>query len=111
LYDNAIKKAKKAGLSYVPNGTVKKIVNKEEEMAGLAVNTISLDTMRSKVKRCNLTAFNKNQQSLIMDLEPNICKFCIRLGKMGCPLTKTTVIELLNDLVSGTELESEIVIC
>ena len=109
LYDDKIKEAKKAGLSYVPNGTLKKIISEEEEKAGLSVNTISLDTVRSRVKRCNLTAFNKNQQSPIFQIEPIICEFCIRLGKMGRPLTKTTVIELANDLVSGTELECEII--
>jgi hypothetical protein len=27
---------------------------------------------------------------------------------MGCPLTKATVIELANDLISGTKLEQKI---
>jgi hypothetical protein len=31
LYDDKIKEAKKAGLSYVPNGTLKQIISKEEE--------------------------------------------------------------------------------
>jgi hypothetical protein len=49
LYDYEINEAKKAGLSYVPNGTLKKIVDKEEEKAGLSVNIISLNTVRSRV--------------------------------------------------------------
>ncbi len=61
------------------------------------------------MKRCNLTAFNKNQQSLIFQIKPIIWEFRIRLVKMGCPLTKTTIIELANDLMSGTELECEII--
>ncbi len=61
LYDDKIKEAKKAGLSYVPNGTLKKNANNEEDnKAGLSVITISLDTIRSRVKRCNLTAYSKN---------------------------------------------------
>ena len=38
-------------------------------------------------------------------------EFCVRLGKMGCPLTKTTVIELANDIISGTELKEEVLNC
>jgi len=110
-YQKKIDEAKKAGLANVPNGTLKKIVNKEEEKAGLSVNTISLDTVRSRVKRGNLSAYNENQQSPILDIEPLICEFCIHLGKMVRPLTKTTVIELANDLASGSDLEQKIVVC
>ncbi len=110
-YQKKIDEAKKAGLANVPNGTLKKIVNKEEEKAGLSVNTISLDTVRSRVKRGNLSAYNENQQSPILDIEPLICEFCICLGKMGRPLTKTTVIELANDLASGSDLEQKFIAC
>ena len=110
-YQEKIDEAKKAELANVPNGTLKKIVNEEEEKAGLSVNTISLDTVRSRVKRGNLSAYNENQQSPILDIEPLICEFCIRLGKMGRPLTKTTVIELANDLASGSDLEQKIIAC
>jgi len=41
--------------------------------------------------------------SPIHDVEPTLCDFCIRLGKMGNPLTKTTIIELANDLIAETE--------
>jgi hypothetical protein len=92
LYNEKINEAKKAGLRFVPNGTLKKLVNEEEDKAGLAVNTIALETVRSRIKRGNLTAYNKNQQSLITDIKPIIVEFCIHLRKMGCPMTKTTVI-------------------
>ncbi len=111
IYDEKLKEAKKAGLRFIPNGTLKKIVNKEEVNSGLSVNTISLETVRSRVKRGNLTAYNKNQQSPINKIEPIIVEFCVRLGKMGCPLTKTTVIELANDIISGTELKEEVLNC
>ena len=101
----------KSGLPNVPSGTLKKIINEEEEKAGLSVNTISIDTIRSRIKRGNLAGFNKNLQSPIYSIEPLICEFCIHLGKMGCPLTKTTVIELANDLISGTKLEQKITEC
>ncbi len=111
LYKSTIEEARKAGLSNVPNGTLRKIINEEELKAGLSVNSISLDTVRSRVKRGNPDAYNESQQSPIKELEPIICELCIRLGKMGRPLTKTTIIELANDIVLDTEYQSKIVEC
>jgi hypothetical protein len=44
-------------------------------------------------------------------VEPTICQICIRLGKMGNPLTKTTIIELANDLLADTEYLDKIQDC
>jgi hypothetical protein len=65
----------------------KKIVTEEVEKAGLETNSISLETIRSQVKRDNVTAYNPFEMPLIANIEPIICDFCIRLGKMGEPLT------------------------
>jgi hypothetical protein len=60
------------------------------------------------VKRGNPEAIVESRKSLISELEPIICEFCIRLAKMGRPLTKTTVIELANDLIMDTEFQSKV---
>jgi len=60
LYKRAIDDAKKLGHASVPNGTLKSIVLAEEEKLGLSVNSISLHTVRSRVNRGNLGAFNLN---------------------------------------------------
>ena len=78
---------------------------------GLSLNSISADTICSRIKRGNLGAENKNQISPLHDVEPLILEFCIRLAKMGRPLTKTTVLELANDLIAGTEVEELIADC
>jgi hypothetical protein len=83
LYLAELEQAKKLGLANVPNGTLRKIVNEEEEKAGLSVNSISLDTIRSRVKRGNPTAISESRLSPISELEPIISEFCIRLAKMG----------------------------
>jgi hypothetical protein len=49
--------------------------------------------------------------SPIHDVEPTLCDFCIRLGKMGNPLTKTTIIELANDLIAETKYKEKIKDC
>ena len=60
-----------------------RIIKEETEKAGLTENWISLETVRSRVKRGNLDAFNPSQQSPIKDIEPVLCKFCIRTGKLS----------------------------
>jgi hypothetical protein len=60
LYKCAIDDAKKLGHASFPNGTLKSIVLAEEEKLGLSVNSISLHTVRSRVNRGNLGAFNLN---------------------------------------------------
>ena len=107
LYNAEREKAIKAGLK-VPDGTLKRIINEEEIKAGLESNNISLDTIRSRVKRGNLEAFNPTEVSPVACLEPILCDICIRLGKMGRPLTKTTVIELANYLIGKTELQENV---
>jgi len=107
LYYEEKEKAKKSG-TIVPDGTLKRIVQQQEEKAGLASNSVSLDTIRSRVKRGNLTAYNPTETPPIAELEPMLCEICIRLGKMGQPLTKGTVIELANSMILKTEYQEKL---
>jgi hypothetical protein len=61
LYLAEVEQAKKLGLANVPNGTLRKTVNKEEEKSGLSTNSILLDTIKSRVKRENPTANSKSR--------------------------------------------------
>jgi hypothetical protein len=63
------------------------------------------------VKRGNLLGYNPQQASPMHNIEPLILEFCVLLAKLGKPLTKRTVIELVNSLVSGTEFGSKISDC
>jgi len=107
LYNEEREKATSTD-SCVPVGTLKRIVLEEEEKAGLTTNSISLETVRSRVKRKNVTATNPFEKPLIEEVEPIICDFCIRLGKMGLPLTKSTVIEFANSVIAKTEFQEKV---
>jgi hypothetical protein len=111
INEKEVEDTRKAGKTSVPYGTLQKIINEQEGKAGLSVNSISLNTVRSRVKSGNVAAINANQISPIDELEPLIYKFCMWLGKMGRPLTIATIIELANVLVSGTEFESKVYQC
>ena len=69
LYQNKLDEAKRSGLPNVPSGTLKKIINEEGEKAGLSVNTISIDAIRSRIKRGNLAGFNENLLSPIHSID------------------------------------------
>ncbi len=101
--------AKKKGTN-VPDGTLKNLALEEEEKAGLTNNSISLDTIRSRVKRHNITAYNPFEEHLIDKIEPILCDICIQLGKMGQPalLTKSTIIEFANSLIAKTEHQAKV---
>jgi hypothetical protein len=109
-YQKQVEDAKKAG-KVVPHGTLKEIIKEEEEKNGLEVNSISFETVCSRVKRGNLKGYNPQQSSPMHNIKPIIFEFCVWLAIMGKPLTKITVIELANSLVSGTEIESKISDC
>jgi hypothetical protein len=111
LYEKAKEEARKEGKLAVSKGVLEKIVSDVETEAGLSANTISLDTIRSRIKRGNAKGINCYAISPIADLEPLIVEFCIRLAKIGNPLTKKTVTLLANDLVTDNEYESRIINC
>jgi hypothetical protein len=92
----------------IPAGTLKEIVQKEVQDAGLPTNSISLDTIRSRIKRNNVTGYNPCETPLIAEVEPIICDFCIRLGKLGQPLTKSTVIEFANSVINQMEYQEKV---
>lgn len=108
MFSEKLKEARNQGLCNVPNGALKKLINEEEEKAGLSVKAILLDNIRMRVKGGNPKAVTKSKQSPISELEPIICEFFICLAKMGRLLTKTTVIELANDLIVDTEFKSKV---
>jgi hypothetical protein len=44
----------------------------------------------------------------IAEVEPLICQFCIRLGKMGQPLMKQTITEFANSIISKREHQDKV---
>ena len=100
-------KATKLGRK-VAAGTLKRIVNEETKNANLPINVISQETILSRIKRRNPEAINFQQVSPIHELEPMIAEFCIRLARMGHPLTRETVIALANDLIKETDYNKKV---
>jgi hypothetical protein len=128
LYEKACKEAQKSGKNAVPTGTLERIVSDVETEAGLSENSISIETVKSRIKRGNpdgirtysvspiadrtysVSPFADQTYSVspIADQEPFIIVFCMRLAKIGEPSTKKTVVQLAKSLVADNEYESKI---
>jgi hypothetical protein len=65
------------------------LYNKRRERACKTKNSVPVGIL----KRNNASTYNPFKMPFIADVEPIICVFCIRPGKLGQSLTKTTVIE------------------
>jgi len=88
--------------------TLESIVSKVESEAGLPEKTISRRTVRHRVLTGNVDGTNAAQISPVADIEPLIADFCIRMARLGEPLTKSLVINLANDLISDTDYEERV---
>jgi len=96
------------GSKKVPNGTLERIVSKVESEAGLEANTINRRTVRHRVLSGNVQGINTTQMSPVADIEPLIAEFCIRMARLGEPLSKTLVINLANDLIADTDYKERV---
>ncbi len=96
------------GKRNVPNGTLESIVSKVEIEAGLPEKTISRRTVRHRVLTGKVDGTNAAQISPVADIEPLIAYFCIRMARLGEPLSKTLVINLANDLISDTDYQERV---
>jgi hypothetical protein len=101
LYQNEKKIAETKGKN-VRNGTLKEIVSKIEQERGIANNTINLESIRTRVTRCNVTGEGTGSVSPLQDIEKIIVQYCIRLARIGSALNKEQVIMLAEDLIHGT---------
>jgi hypothetical protein len=93
----------------LPRGTLKGIVIDVEAKNGLAPGTISPETVRTRVSRNNPSGLGITQISPVsVEVEGLICQYCIRLAKIGLPLTKDQVIGIALSLIEGTAVEENV---
>ena len=71
-------------------------------------NTISWRTVRHRILSGNIDGKNVTQISPVADIEPLIANFCIRMARLGEPLSKTIVINLANDLIHDTDYAEQV---
>jgi hypothetical protein len=66
-------------------------------------NSIPYETIRSRIKRNNLSGKTSQSTPPLEKVEPLIVEYCQRCAQIGYPLTKDQVITLAEDLIDKTE--------
>ena len=67
-------------------------------------NNISLDTVRSQIKRRSLVPTHQDTSSPLYNAVLALFEICIQLGKICQPLTGEGAIAIMNDMISKTEM-------
>lgn len=96
--------------SNIPCNTYITIIKEIEIKYNLVPNSISIHTIRSRIKRNNPTAHVPQKQSPIAGIEPMLVELCQGLAEMGAPLTKEQVMLLAASLMKGKEFEKDLLL-
>jgi hypothetical protein len=63
---------------------------------------ISKKTIQSRKQRNNITGIAHQRQSPLIEIEPMLAEWCHKMAKKGMALTKTNVLELAKEIISGS---------
>ena len=102
--------AKRNGLK-VPNGTLAKVITETEELYKVAPGTLSARTIIYRVEKKNLNGSHCNRTSPLHEIEPFIVDCIIRSYKICHAMTKTDIILLTQEIISGTIYEERLKEC
>jgi hypothetical protein len=94
----------------VPAGTLTSILRFVEDKHSIGDSTLRSSTIRNRVLRCNHTGEARQRISPIADVEPLLVEYCIRLSKIGTPLTQSEVRCLAFSLIQGTEYQRDMIV-
>jgi hypothetical protein len=80
-------------------GTLSNIIKTTESKYGLDENSLSVETIRSRIQTENASGFSHQKISPLADVEDLLVDCCCRLSKMGEALTKIEVMNLAEHLI------------
>ena len=86
----------------VEPGTYLNIIKDVEKRNGIKEKTISLETIKSRMRRNNTSGYAAQRTSPLAGIEPLIVEYCQRLSDIGAPLTRDQVIHLAYSAIKGT---------
>jgi hypothetical protein len=92
----------------LPKHYLQQLIDSTESENSLPSGTIKPSTIRSRIRRNNLNGLNKRRVPLLNSIEPLIIQWCLKMAEIGMSLSRENVIELVNDLIKGTEFEKNI---
>ena len=114
-YENAVTEATRRFMSLKQNkigrmtvGTLEKIINEVREEQDIS-QKISCETIRSRIKRKNITGSNQGTYSPITEAKKYIAETIIQIAKIKTPLSVSACIQLANSMISGTTHQRKLV--
>jgi hypothetical protein len=90
------------------NGTLPSIIEAVEREYELPAGTLKRDTISRRVHRKNVTGESESRTSPLSELEPILVEYCMRLAKIGQPLTKDQLTSLAISMIEGTSIEAKV---
>ena len=92
----------------MPVGILEKIIKEVKQEQGVS-EKISCETVRSRIKRKNITGNNQGTYSPIAEAEKYIAETIIQMAKIKAPLSVAACIQLANSMISGTTHQRKLV--
>jgi hypothetical protein len=94
----------------VANRTLEELIKATADSYGLETKDISASIIKSRLARSNPAGTSQSSTSPMLEAEPYIAEYCIRLARIGEPLTKKGVLELARSFIAGeTETETKFI--
>ncbi len=89
----------------------KEILRLLEVKHGLEENSLDayLDTIKSRVRTKNPSGLGKSQTLPMLDLEPLLVDYVVRLSEIGMPLNREGVIKLAISMITGQPMEEKVI--
>jgi hypothetical protein len=100
---------KSSGSKKLPRKSLQNIIDRTEAEYCLVPGTIKPNTIRSRLRRNNVTGIHKQRTPVLKVLEPLIVAWCTKMAQIGMSMERENVIELVNDLIKDTDFETQFV--
>ena len=84
-------------------GYFEQLIQERKDEFGVNTN-ISVNTVRSQMKRGNLAPTHPGTSSLLCNAELALVGICKQMGKIRQPLTGEEAIAIMNDMIRGSEM-------
>jgi hypothetical protein len=91
----------------LPNGALDELIKTTLTSKNLPLDSVNREAILSRYRRNNLTGISKHRQSPLLEIEPLIVEWCLKMAKIGMALNRENVIDLTSELIQGTEFEKK----
>ena len=92
----------------VEPGSLNQIIKQNETLYGLVPGSITKKNVLHRVYVGNPSGVLHQRTSPLVEIEPLILEYCVKLAEIGSALTRSEVIALTKEIIEGTIYEQKI---